>query len=299
MAIFITGASGLIGGSVAYGFLKAGYALRGLARTEETASALRKLGVEPVLGSLKDADLLTREALRAEAVIHTAKAEDMSSASALLDGLRGSGKTYIQTSGTGMVASEGDGNMLSSVIYDEDSEFVIAPARQARHSIDLSVRKAAQSNIRTIIICPPSIYGHGRGLKKHSSQVPFLMQRARERGAVTIIGQGLNVWSQVHVDDLVELYLMAYSSAPAGSFYFGSNGEASFREIAQALESRLHLGPIRSITIEEAERLWGESRARFVFGGNSRVIAKRAHDELGWRPQHTSVTDWISHQMDL
>ena len=59
--IFITGASGYIGGSVAQKLIKTGLRVRGLVRTKENADALSRLGVEPVVGDLNDADLLIRE----------------------------------------------------------------------------------------------------------------------------------------------------------------------------------------------------------------------------------------------
>jgi nucleoside-diphosphate-sugar epimerase len=300
MAIFLTGATGFIGGAVARRFVDNGHSVRGLARTPEKASQLAAMGVEPVLGSLSDADLLTAEAGRADAVIHCARAEEGASARALLNGLRGSGKTYVQTSGTGIVATPGDGDTLTSTVYDDGHAHLnVPPARQSRFEVDKGVMAAAGEDIRTIVICPPSIYGHSRGPKKNSSQIPFLLNHARTAGAVTIVGQGINRWSQVHIDDLVDLYLLAYDKAQAGSFYFGSNGEASFRDLADALEGRLQLGPVRSIPVEDAEQLWGSVLSRLIIGGNSRVLSKRAPTELAWRPSHDSAVEWIRNEMEL
>jgi uncharacterized protein YbjT (DUF2867 family) len=52
MKIFITGASGYIGGSVAAALMGAGHQVSGLARSDEAASALAKLGIRPVRGTL-------------------------------------------------------------------------------------------------------------------------------------------------------------------------------------------------------------------------------------------------------
>ena len=40
-------------------------------------------------------------------------------------------------------------------------------------------------------------------------QVPWLIDLARELGAAKHIGPGTNRWSNVHIDDLVDLYLLA------------------------------------------------------------------------------------------
>ena len=47
-----------------------------------------------------------------------------------------------------------------------------------------------------------------------------------------LFGKGLNRYSNVHIDDLVELCLLALEKAPGGSFFFAENGHASFKEIA-------------------------------------------------------------------
>ena len=54
MRVFVTGASGYIGGSVAAALLEAGHSVRGLVRSGERAAQVRALGIEPVLGSLAD-----------------------------------------------------------------------------------------------------------------------------------------------------------------------------------------------------------------------------------------------------
>jgi uncharacterized protein YbjT (DUF2867 family) len=58
MRVFLTGASGYIGGAVAVKLVNAGAVVRGLVRDPGKAEALAYLGVEPVLGTLDDADPL-------------------------------------------------------------------------------------------------------------------------------------------------------------------------------------------------------------------------------------------------
>ncbi len=52
MNIFVTGAGGYIGGSVAMALLAAGHRVRGLTRSTASAERLAKSGIEPVLGTL-------------------------------------------------------------------------------------------------------------------------------------------------------------------------------------------------------------------------------------------------------
>ena len=61
-------------------------------------------------------------------------------------------------------------------------------------------------------------------------QVPLLIKLAKKRGNAAHAGPGENIWSNVHIDDLVPLYALAIDKAPAGAFYFAENGENSMRE---------------------------------------------------------------------
>jgi nucleoside-diphosphate-sugar epimerase len=81
--------------------------------------------------------------------------------------------------------------------------------------------------------------------------------------------------------------------APARAFYFAESGEASFREIGEAIAARLALGAVQPLDAEWAAQRWGERRAYYTFGSNSRVRAKRARRELGWAPRNGSVAAWI------
>ena len=62
MNLFITGAGGYIGGSVAAALLASGHQVLGLTRSPHSAAQLAARGITPVLGALDDAELLAREA---------------------------------------------------------------------------------------------------------------------------------------------------------------------------------------------------------------------------------------------
>jgi nucleoside-diphosphate-sugar epimerase len=295
--IFITGASGYIGGSVAVGLLKAGHRVRGLVRTKATADALATQGIDPILGTLDDADLLFAQARAADAVIDAASSDHEASARALVAGLEGSSKPMIHTSGASVVGDDAHGGWRSETIIDESSALVVHPAKQARHAIDLMVLAAAHKGVRSAVICPGNIYGSGRGLSTDSYQIPFLARNALRHGKVQIVGAGLNVWSNVHIDDVVNLFLLALDKASPGALYFAENGEASFAELGAAIATRLGLPGVESLDPQVAAGMWGEAMAYFSLGSNSRVRATRARQELGWVPRQKSVIEWVLQEM--
>src|SRR5262245_55494186 len=126
MLVFVTGATGYIGGSVAMRLLQAGHRVRGLARTSAKAEQLAALRIEPVVGALDDHDLLTREARGADGIIHAANADDAPSVSALVKALAGTGKPLLHTSGSSVIGDDARGDRSSQAIFDEDTPFVVA-----------------------------------------------------------------------------------------------------------------------------------------------------------------------------
>jgi nucleoside-diphosphate-sugar epimerase len=296
-SVFITGATGYIGGSVAARFVEAGYRVKGLVRSHAAAERLGPLGIEPVIGTLDDSDLLSEEAHASDGVIDAASADHASSVSALLAGLKGSGKPYLRTSGSSVIGDEARGNRATDAVFTDDMPLIVPPMKQARRTLDLAALNAAADRVRSSVICPSLIYGVGLGLNKHSYQVPFLVANARQHGAVQLVGAGLNIWSNVHIVDLAELYLLAFRKAPAGSFYFAENGELSFSDLADAIAQRLGLQAIDHLEPEIAARLWGESKAFYTLGSNSRVRATRARAGLNWAPGQISLRDWVIREM--
>jgi nucleoside-diphosphate-sugar epimerase len=136
------------------------------------------------------------------------------------------------------------------------------------------------------------IYGAGRGLQPDSDQVPKLTALSKKIGAGVYFGKGLNRWSHVHIDDLVDLYLLAVAKAPAASFFFAENGDASFKEIAESISRSLGFGGrTQSLSVEEAVRRYGEA-ARYGVAANSRVRAVNAR-RLGWAPKGPALAEVV------
>lgn len=299
MNIFMTGATGYIGGTIARRLLDDGHKLRGLVRDAEKGRRLASFGVEPVIGGLDDAAILAAEAGRADGVINAANSDHRGAVEAMLEGLAGTEKPFIHTSGSSIVADDAHGDVASDKIYDEDTPIEPVPGKQARVAIDRAIREASRRGVRSIVVCPTMIYGNGLGLARDSAQIPSLAKRAKASGVVRHVGKGLNIWSNVHVEDVADLYRLALAKAPAGAFYFAENGEASYRAICAAIARHLGLGEPQVWPFEEAAKELGENSAAYTFGSNSRVRARRARSDLGWQPRHSSATDWIEAELPL
>ncbi|ACI52631.1 NAD-dependent epimerase/dehydratase [Gluconacetobacter diazotrophicus PA1 5] len=295
MKIFVTGASGYIGGSVGASLARRGHTLRGLIRNAARADELRAFGMEPVVGTLDDSVLLMEEARNADAVINAASSDHRGAVEALLLGLAGSEKPFLHTSGSSLVGDEALGEP-SDAIFTEETPVDPAPDKIARIAIDTLIRDAAPG-VRTVVLCNTMIYGNHLGPVSQSVQIPPLVAQAKESGIARHIGRGLNRWSNVHIADVAELYALALEKAPAGSFYFVENGEASFKDITDAIGKALDIGASQDWSPQDAIARWGRELAVFGLSSNSRVRADKARAELGWAPVHRSVTAWIEEEM--
>ena len=148
-------------------------------------------------------------------------------------------------------------------MFDEDTPITPSPARVARVALNEFILALPRQGLPPVIICPSLIYGIGLGAGRDSVQVPLLIRLAKKRGNAAHAGPGENIWSNVHIDDLVTLYALAIDKAPAGSFYFAENGENSMREACVAINRMLGFaGPPTSMSMAGGRRRMGRGHHR-------------------------------------
>ena len=205
MKIFVTGAGGFIGGSIAARLVRAGHQVRGLIRTPEQArriEAARHRTGDRHARRPRAADRTRRSA--ADAVINAASSDHRGAVEALIDGLAGSGKPLLHTSGSSIVGDASGGEAALRRIYHEDAlpeptadKAARVGDRQsrarcgaARHALGRAVQHA---DLRS-----------RRGARQASVQLPRLVRQARKSGVVRHVGSGGNIWSNVHIDDVAD-----------------------------------------------------------------------------------------------
>ena len=151
MRVFVTGATGFIGSKVVPELLAAGHQVLGLVRSEEKAKALAATGAEVHMGDVEDLDSLRSGAAACDGVIHLAFIHDFSkfqevckkdaeAITAIGEVLKGTGKPFVVTSGTLMVARYGSDIPATE---NETSPF------------DVSQVPRIQSETNRVIICVP------------------------------------------------------------------------------------------------------------------------------------------------
>jgi nucleoside-diphosphate-sugar epimerase/predicted transcriptional regulator len=254
-----------------------------------------------VLGTLDDSEILARAARAADIVVNAASADHKGAVVALLDALGGTGKPFIHTSGSSIVGTRAKGER-SDAIFDEDTPITPSPARAARVALNEFILSYRDKGCRPVIICPSLIYGAGLGANPDSVQVPLLIRLAKKRGNAAHAGPGENIWSNVHIDDLVTLYALAIDKAPAGSFYFAENGENSMREACEAINRMLGFaGPPAAMSMSEAAAEWSEGTTEDTMASNSRAQLDR-RDRAGVLPgvgRRTIASAWRAARVHL
>ena len=296
MRVFITGASGHIGSALVPELIDNGHEVLGLARSDRSAAILEAAGARVWRGDLDDLDGLQAAAKTADGVVHlafkheamasgdylSAIADDFKAIQAMTVVLEGTGKPFVGTGGTLMLALSG----IQGRAGTEQDVVTGGPRVEAENAIiGLGDRGVRSSLIRLSPIVHSSLDHHGF---THA-----LIGIAQAKGVSAYVGDGANRWPAVHTLDAARLYRLALESAPAGSRLHGVADEGvPFREIAEVIGRRLNL-PVTSIDQEDAG-------AHFGFLGNFAGVDNWTSSAgtrrlLGWEPTHPGLIDDLSH----
>lgn len=292
MRVFVTGASGHIASALVPELIEAGHQVVGLARSDAAAAQVESLGAEVRRGDLDDLDGLREAAASSDGVIHLAfKHEalltgdlsmagdaDLAATAAIGEGLAGSGRPFVNTSGTGVLATPG-------VAPRPGTEADIRESGYRFDTENATVALAAHGVRSSVVRLPPVVHSD----LDHHGFIPRLIGFARANRHAAYIGDGANRWPAVHTRDAAHLYRLALESAPAGSrLHAVADAGIPLREIAVAIGSKLGL-PAMSISTDDAPAQLGFLA---VFAGlDAPTSSIRTRELLGWRPQYPGLLE--------
>jgi nucleoside-diphosphate-sugar epimerase len=294
MRVFVTGASGHIGSALVPELIGAGHEVVGLARSDQSALAVKELGAEVQRGDLEDLDGLAAAAAAADGVVHLAYRHDLSftggpdgylraaacdlhAVQAVGAALEGSGKPLVTTSGTLLLALAAPGR-----VGTEEDTLESGPRVDSENAtIALADRAVRSSVVRLAPLVHSALDHHGFAHQ--------LIAAARRTGVSAYVGDGSNRWPALHTLDAARLYRRALESAPAGTRLHGVGDEGvPFRQIAEVIGGRLGL-PVVSIDPEEALAQF-EALGPLVVRDNP-TSNERTRALLGWQPTHAGLIE--------
>ncbi|MFJ8142924.1 NAD-dependent epimerase/dehydratase family protein [Streptomyces sp. NPDC096013] len=289
MNIFVIGATGFVGGALARHLTTHGHTVTGLARTEEAAGTLQAQGIIPLAGDLDTRRQAVIQAARAaDATIYAAQTgaeQETTTVRELMGALAGTGKTLMFLSGSGVLLQR-TGGSWSPDVFTENDPFTPEPLADFRKAAEDTVLAAGERKLRTMIIRPGLIWGPG-----DHGHMSMIYRSVAVTGAANYVGEGLNTYSHVHVDDVARLFALALDKGQTGALYHAAAGETPNRWIAEKVAEDLDV-QARSLTAEEAVGVWGEFGA-LIMAASSRIRAPRAQRELGWQPEHPDMLTMI------
>ncbi len=281
MRVFLTGANGWVGTAVSRDLLAAGHSVVGLVRSTEKGEALVAAGGTPLLGSLRDLDVIRAGAGDADGIIHTAFGLDMSRIADLAeedreaieafgDAFAGSDRPIVVTSGFGLLPP--------GEVFREHAPRPPVIPEFPRASEQTAFALAGRGLRACVVRLPRSVHGIG---ERHGF-VPMLAAMARRTGVSAYVGDGQNLWPSVHRLDAARVYRLALERGAANeAFHAVAEQGVPFRSIAEAIGRQVGV-EARSLTPEDAEAHFG-GLATWVTG-NGPASSETTKAVLGWKP---------------
>ncbi|MCC2033672.1 NAD-dependent epimerase/dehydratase family protein [Microbacterium allomyrinae] len=272
MKILLTGATGYIGSAVLDVLVEAGHRVLAPVRSESAAAVVTARGATAAVGDLSDVAWSAGLLADTDAAIHVAASDDsarlnLAVAEAVEQEYGGTGRRFILTSG---IWEYGAGD-------DIRGDDVPNPPALVAWRVPIEERLLA-SAVATTIIVPGVVYGRDKGLLSLIVDAPRTAD-----GALTLIGDGAQHWTWVHVDDLARLYLRVLEHPAALGRVIASDGASqTVRAVAEAAGSRAVSEPIEA------------TRARLGAAFADALLLDQQADgaearALGWIPEHASV----------
>lgn len=281
MKIFITGATGHIGFSVAKALRRAGHDVFGLCRNEEKARRLAREEIHAVVGDVVKPESYGAVASACSVLIHAAfdseggvvlpdKAVVDAFEFAALSGVRS--KTVIYTSSVWVLGDTGGSAADETTPLNPLKIDAWRPAHEERI--------ATSSAFKGIVVRPGCVYGGRGGMTGEWFEDTPL-----------VIGDGSNRWAMVHVEDLADLYVRAAESSLWGEILHAADRSRSTVAEMAAAASRAAGGSGKPAFVPLSEATKNIGYYAEALAVNQHVDSRKAERVLGWRTKHAGFLD--------
>ncbi|KAG9098722.1 hypothetical protein FRC06_006042 [Ceratobasidium sp. 370] len=326
-SIFILGATGYVGGSLLVALAKAypSTKISALVRSPGDATSVSAVGpcVRVVQGSHADLELITTESSSADVVFQVSDPDDLALTQAIVAGLKarkevnGKRGILVHTTGTATIKDEGRGEFTDEYPTWDDINTAALKSidTNAPHRIvDLEAIKAHDEDIADVyVICPATIYGVGTGpVRRTSVQIPKLVEIFLETRRAEYVSKGTNIWSNIHVQDLVQVFLLILDHAVQiqnsdgaqrpqdgfDNFYFATADEHTWGDVIAEIGRSMYKRGL--VDAPEAYSVPVETNPVLALysGANSRAYSTRLK-ALGWVPKENSIKDTVDEDVDF
>lgn len=280
MRIFLTGATGYIGGAVLDALVRGGHSVTGLVRDQPRARRLKKRGIDAVVGNLADPSWRAA-ATGFDVFVHTAldpkrgPETDAKAVESLISAAKSTGghPRLIYTSGVWV---------LGSTTGPVDETAALTPAKFSAWRVPHEQTVLNATGLTPVVVRPGIVYGGSRGI------VGDLL-RDGVNGLVRIIGDGRNRWATIYDRDLADLYVrLATAPDVSGVYHATDEADEAVLDVVEALSrNTTHKPDVRFVPLEEARAKQGAYADALAMDQVVRSPRARA---LGWSPSLRSVS---------
>jgi nucleoside-diphosphate-sugar epimerase len=308
---FVTGGSGFIGGRLIRRLVSDEWRVRGLARSDRSASVVAERGAEPVRGDLDDVESMRAGAEGCDLAFHAAAhLGEWGSRAEFEQGNVGGTRNAIeaaQAAGVRRFVHVGTeaGLMAGQPLVRVDETEPLRPDSKALYSATKAqaeqvVIAANREGFETVVLRPRLVWGVG-----DTTILPPLVAAVRS-GRFAWVGGGTHLTDTTHVDNVIEGLVLAAERGRAGEAYFVTDGEPTvFKEfITQLLATQgveipdRNIPPALARTLAAAgEGLWrvlplrgGPPLTRLAYWLSAlecTIDISKAREELGYEPVRT------------
>jgi len=284
-----------------------------LVRNPAHSDAIKVLNVvEVVEGSFNDTALITSMARGADITVNMGDSDDVELTKAILAGQRlrvtedlKTPPALLHTSGVAIFAdgtTDGKHNPQAKVWNDgNEADIRSINSKMVHGEIDAMIMRAAEEGYTvSYIVAPGAVVGESTGAVRTASIFfRFNTELALKFKRAVYVGEGLNVFYMVHLNDLVSFFRLLFEhirsgkdarASPYSRYYLAVANPVAWKDIATVVGTtlkrmgKLEDGKPRSISVSDLQ-----SPIVSVYVGQSQHVKGERAQALGWEPKTVPV----------
>jgi nucleoside-diphosphate-sugar epimerase len=265
MRIFLTGATGYIGSSLAAGLRAAGHEVAALVRADADSGFLRDHGVVLLAGELEQLPTLREQLDNYDVYIHAAQAKKntVDADRAAVDTFTSLGGYFLYTSGVWVLGNTDAADEASDV-----NPLELVRWRPPHEELVLGAGGA--------VLRPGCVYGGKQSL------LADWFASAEQGRPLQLVGDGSNRWAMVHIHDLTDLYVRAVELEVTGMLHGIDDSDGTLEENAHAVAPN---GAIEKTPLETARQQFGPFADALAV--DQRISSATTRARTGWSPART------------
>jgi len=306
MKALVTGSNGFIGSTLVEKLLSQGFQVRCLVRKTSNLRWLADMAVEFYYGELRDPDSLEKAVKNIHLVFHLAGVTKAKTESGyreanyqgtlnLLNACKKTGLSDLKFIFASSQAAGGP-STIDKPITEFDTPYPISMYGNSKLMAEKTVLEFAET-FPVSIIRPPSVFGQ-------KDRVVYTLFKNINKRIAPVLGNGKQKASMIHVDDLVDGFLLAAQSTKANGkvYYLSGDGDYNWITINKLIAKALNKKPLTIhvpyfvldivsvfssavARINKKPALLNKDKVREMKQPSWLCSNRRAKEELGFRPK--------------